>query len=102
MTKVALGVGVFEVDAPDRFRLNAAAELLRRDVPGSQRAGVLFTAGDMTWQLWWTFLKAFALVTPSLSGHSARMFLNVMRRIATNLRCLARPWRHSALPCLRR
>jgi len=49
--------GVFEEPAFDRFSLNAAGELLRRDVPGSQRAGVLFTAGDMRWQLWSDFLE---------------------------------------------
>jgi SAM-dependent methyltransferase len=49
--------GVFEEEAPDRFRLNPAGELLRRDVPGSQRAGVLFTAGDMRWQLWSDLLE---------------------------------------------
>jgi len=50
--------GVFEEEAPDRFCLNPAAELLRRDVPGSQRAGVLFTAGDMRWQLWSDFIES--------------------------------------------
>ena len=49
--------GVFEEETPDRFRLNAAGELMRRDVPGSQRAAVLFTAGDMRWQLWADFLE---------------------------------------------
>ena len=49
--------GVFEEETPDRFCLNAAGELLRRNVPGSQRAGVLFTAGDMRWQLWLDFLE---------------------------------------------
>jgi len=49
--------GVFEEEAPDRFRLNPAGELLRQDVPGSQRAGVLFTAGDMRWQLWSDLLE---------------------------------------------
>lgn len=44
--------GIFEEEAPDRFRLNPAGDLLRRDVPGSQRAAVLFTAGDVRWQLW--------------------------------------------------
>jgi O-methyltransferase len=44
--------GVFEEEAPDRFVLNPPAELLRHDVPGSQRAGVLFTAGDLRWKLW--------------------------------------------------
>jgi len=50
--------GVFEEETPDRFRLNAAGELLRRDVPESQRAGVLFTAGDMRWQLWSDLLES--------------------------------------------
>ena len=31
--------------------------MLRRDVPSSQRAGVLFTAGDMRWQLWLDLLE---------------------------------------------
>jgi hypothetical protein len=50
--------GVFEEEAPDRFRLNPAAELLRKDVPASQRAGVLFTAGDLRWRLWSDFLES--------------------------------------------
>jgi hypothetical protein len=50
--------GVFEEETPGRFRLNAAGELLRQDVPGSQRAGVLFTAGDMRWQLWSDLLES--------------------------------------------
>ena len=49
--------GVFEEEIGDRFRLNAAGELMRRDVPGSQRAAVLFTAGDMQWRLWSDFLE---------------------------------------------
>jgi O-methyltransferase domain/Dimerisation domain len=58
LLRALVAYGVFEEEAPDRFRLNAAAELLRRDVPGSQRAGVLFTAGEMTWQLWSDFLES--------------------------------------------
>ncbi len=50
--------GVFEEQAPDLFRLNPAGELLRSDAPGSQRAGVLFTAGDLRWQLWSDFLES--------------------------------------------
>jgi hypothetical protein len=49
--------GVFEEPEFDCFRLNAAGELLRRGVPGSQRAGVLFTAGKMRWELWSDFLE---------------------------------------------
>jgi hypothetical protein len=49
--------GVFEEPEIDRFRLNAAGELMRRDVPGSQRAGVLFTAGKTRWELWSDFLE---------------------------------------------
>ena len=64
LLRALVAYGVFEEDAPDRYGLNAAAELLRRDVPGSQRAGVLFTAGDMTWQLWLDFLESVR------TGHS--------------------------------
>jgi SAM-dependent methyltransferase len=49
--------GVFEEETPDRFRLNAAGELMRRNVPGSQRAAVLFNAGAMRWELWSDFLE---------------------------------------------
>ena len=49
--------GVFEEPEFDRFCLNAAGELLRRDIPRSQRAGVLFTAGKMRWELWSDFLE---------------------------------------------
>ena len=49
--------GVFEELSVDCFALNAAGELLRRDVSGSQRAGVLFTAGVMRWELWSDFLE---------------------------------------------
>jgi Dimerisation domain len=52
--------GVFEEDTPDRFRLNAAGELMRRNVPGSQRAAVLFTAGNICWQLWLDFSRVRA------------------------------------------
>ena len=58
LLRALVAYGVFEEDAPDRYCLNAAAELLRRDVPGSQRAAVLFTAGDLTWQLWADVLES--------------------------------------------
>lgn len=47
--------GVFAEESPDLFRLNACAELLRADLPHSQLAGVLFTAGDTCWRLWSDF-----------------------------------------------
>jgi hypothetical protein len=52
LLRALVAYGVFEEESPDRFRLNPAAELLRRDEPRSQRAGVLFAAGDLPWQLW--------------------------------------------------
>ena len=58
LLRALVALGIFEEEAPDRFCMNPAAELLRREVPGSQRAGVLFTAGDMRWQLWSDFLES--------------------------------------------
>jgi SAM-dependent methyltransferase len=52
LLRVLVAFGVFEEEAPGRFRLNDAADLLRRGVPGSQRAGVLFAAGDASWRIW--------------------------------------------------
>ena len=42
-----------QIDSASTRRANCWA----RDVPGSQRAGVLFTAGDMRWQLWSDLLE---------------------------------------------
>ncbi len=58
LLRALVALGVFDEEAPDRFRLNAAGELLRRDVPGSQRAGILFLAGDLRWQLWSDMLES--------------------------------------------
>ncbi len=38
--------GVFEEEIGDRFRLNAAGELMRRDVPGSQRSATTCSANE--------------------------------------------------------
>jgi hypothetical protein len=59
----ALAHGVFEELSVDCFALNVAGELLRRDVSGSQRAGVLFTAGAMRWELWSDFLECVRTAT---------------------------------------
>jgi len=52
LLRALVAQGVFEEEAPDLFRLNPAGDLLRNDALASQRAGVLFTAGDLRWQLW--------------------------------------------------
>jgi hypothetical protein len=57
LVRALVAHGVFEEPEFDCFRLNAAGELLCRDVPGSQRAGVLFAAGKMRWELWSDFLE---------------------------------------------
>ena len=38
--------GVFEEEIGDRFRLNAAGELMRRDVPGSQRSATTCSTNE--------------------------------------------------------
>jgi hypothetical protein len=73
--------GIFEEETADRFRLNAAGELLRRDVPGSQRAGVLFTAGDMRWQLWSDLLEC---VRTGQSAMERAFGKNIFERYAEN------------------
>jgi O-methyltransferase domain/Dimerisation domain len=57
LMRALVAQGVFEEPESSCFRLNAAGELLRRDVPDSQRAGVLFAAGKMRWDLWSDFLE---------------------------------------------
>jgi hypothetical protein len=50
-------LGVFTESMPGQFALNPAAQLLRSDVPGSFRAGVLFLAGDVRWRCWSDLLE---------------------------------------------
>jgi hypothetical protein len=81
LMRALVALGVFEEQALDRFCLNPAGELLRQDVPGSQRAGVLFTAGNIPWQLWSDFLESVR------TGHAVieRAFgKNIFERHAEN------------------
>jgi hypothetical protein len=43
---------VFAESATGKFSLNSTAELLRSDVPGSYRAAVLFSVGEVRWRCW--------------------------------------------------
>jgi hypothetical protein len=43
---------VFAESPTGKFSLNATAELLRSDVPGSYRAAVLFSVGEVRWRCW--------------------------------------------------
>ena len=44
--------GIFQESEQERFDLAPMGSLLRSDVPGSMRAGVLFLAGDTGWRVW--------------------------------------------------
>jgi hypothetical protein len=81
LLRALVAYGVFEEAAPDRYGLNAAAELLRRDVPGSQRAAVLFTAGDTTWQLWADVLESVRTGRAVVERAFGR---NIFERLAEN------------------
>jgi SAM-dependent methyltransferase len=50
-------LGVFTETSSGHFSLNAEGHLLRSDVPGSFRAGVLFLAGDVRWRCWSDLLE---------------------------------------------
>jgi hypothetical protein len=73
--------GVFEEPVEDLFRLNAAGDLLRKDVPGSQRAGVLFTAGPLRWQLWSDFLDC---VRTGQAVVERAFGMNIFQRLSEN------------------
>lgn len=45
-------LNVFAESPAGEFSLNSTAELLRSDAPGSYRAAVLFSAGDVRWRCW--------------------------------------------------
>jgi O-methyltransferase/methyltransferase family protein len=49
--------GVFSVSPSGRYSLNSVGRLLRSDVPGSWRAGVLFMAGPVRWRCWSQLLE---------------------------------------------
>lgn len=48
--RVLTAAGVFEETAPGTFGLNASAQLLRSDVPGSMRGLVLWLGDDTSWR----------------------------------------------------
>jgi O-methyltransferase domain/Dimerisation domain len=52
LMRALCAVGIFREAEPDRFDLAPMGNLLRSDVPGSMRAGVLFLAGDTPWRVW--------------------------------------------------
>jgi hypothetical protein len=43
---------VFAQSPTGKFSLNSTAELLRSDVPGSYRAAVIFSVGEVRWRCW--------------------------------------------------
>ena len=64
--------GIFAEPEPDRFALNPAGKLLRSDTPLSMRAGALFLAGDLRWQLWSDLLTTVRTGQPAperIFGH---------------------------------
>ena len=50
-------LGVFSVSASGHYSLNSVGRLLRSNIPGSWRAGVLFTAGPVRWRCWSQLLE---------------------------------------------
>jgi len=50
-------LGVFVESSSGHFSLNAPGQLLRSDVPGSFRSGVLFLAGEVRWRCWSDLLE---------------------------------------------
>jgi hypothetical protein len=62
-------LGVFAESSSGHFALNAAGQLLRSDVPGSFRPGVLLLAGGVRWRCWSDLLET---VKTSVSA-SARL-----------------------------
>jgi hypothetical protein len=50
-------LGIFSESGSGHFSLNPVGQLLRSDVPGSYRAGVLFSAGPVRWRCWSQLLE---------------------------------------------
>ncbi|MFZ1103092.1 MAG: methyltransferase dimerization domain-containing protein, partial [Hyphomicrobiaceae bacterium] len=50
-------LGVFAESRSGHFSLNAAGQLLRSEVPGSFRSGVLLLAGGVRWRCWSDLLE---------------------------------------------
>jgi hypothetical protein len=50
-------LGVFAESPTGKFSLNSTAELLRSGVPGSYRAAVLFSVGEVRWRCWSDLLE---------------------------------------------
>ncbi|HEY9231541.1 MAG TPA: methyltransferase [Blastocatellia bacterium] len=69
------GVGVFAETDPGVFKLNPNAELLRSDVPGSMRNGVIFLGEAWHWQAWGDTLYSIKTGKPCWDHvHGAAIF----------------------------
>jgi SAM-dependent methyltransferase len=58
LLRMLAACGVLEEDDRGRFRLTQVGALLRRDVPGSMRAFVLFMTGEECWRAWGALLHS--------------------------------------------
>jgi hypothetical protein len=61
------GAGVFSQQADGRFALNAPAELLRSDVPGSVRGYAIMQGEDWVWSAWGQALHAVRTGEPAFN-----------------------------------
>src|SRR5262249_10639700 len=61
------GAGVFSQDPDGRFSLDATAELLRSDVPGSVRGYAIMQGEDWVWNPWGEALHAVGTGEPAFN-----------------------------------
>jgi hypothetical protein len=61
------GAGVFSKESGGRFALNAAAEFLRSDVPGSVRGYAIMQGEDWVWNAWGQALHAVRTGEPAFN-----------------------------------
>jgi hypothetical protein len=68
-------VGVFEETDPKVFALTPYAQLLRSDVPGSLRNGVIFAGEEWHWRVWGNLTYSLKTGQPAWSQvHGAEVF----------------------------
>jgi hypothetical protein len=65
LMRALVALGVFGESESDRFSLAPAGELLRSNIPGSQRPIVLFLAGPVRWGCWSDLLSSIKSGEPA-------------------------------------
>jgi SAM-dependent methyltransferase len=80
LLRALAGIGIFAQDEEERFTLTALAELLRSDVPGSQRSFAIMMAGEFD-GAWGELLYSVRSGKPGFDNRFGKSFFQFMEEV---------------------